>query len=201
LLDQTGRKIAKELSGLPVAWLFSAPSGWERFSARGGAECSQETLTWKDIQIFENHAVVNIPVPKSIRSKRGDFVDIFPFPACCPFEAIKGLKASKERFVKNNMPVFTFNNGEFLTAAKLIATLRLLLEKHVGANAKYLSGHSFRAGIPAALSDCPNLVSYEDIRKWGRWNSNSYQLYTRLKLNARRAIFVKIMSAINSRHA
>ncbi len=86
-------------------------------------------------------------------------MDIFPFPDCCPFEALKGLKASKVSFVKDNMPVFTFDNGEFLTAAKLIVTLRILLEKHVGENAKYLSGHSFRAGIPAALSDCPNLAS------------------------------------------
>jgi hypothetical protein len=167
----------------------------------GGAECSQETLTWEKIQIFDNHAVIHIPVPKSIRSKRGDFVDIFPFPDCCPFEALKGLKANKASFVKQNMPVFTFNNGEFLTATKLIATLRILLEKHVGKDVKFLSGHSFRAGIPTALSDCPNIASDEDIRKWGRWNSNSYLLYTRLKLNARRAIFVKIMSAINSRHA
>jgi hypothetical protein len=156
----------------------------------------KETLTWEDIQIFENHAVVNIRFPKSLRSKRGDFVDIFPFPDCCPLSALKGLKASKIKSLVKKGPVFTFDNGKFLTSDTFIATLRLLLARHIGENAKFLSGHSFRAGIPAALSNCPNIASDDDIHKWGRWNSSSYQLYTRLKLNARRAIFVKIVNAI-----
>ena len=165
------------------------------------SEYGHETLSWDDVQIFEDHAVLHIQAPKSIRSSKGDFVDIFPAPTCCPFEALKGLKSAKSSFVSKNMPVFAFDNGRYLTASSLTATLRILLQKHVGNNVHYLSGHSFRAGIPAALSDCPDLASDDDIRKWGRWNSDTYRLYTRLKLNARRAIFVKIISAINSRHA
>jgi hypothetical protein len=60
---------------------------------------SRETLTWDDIQIFEDHAIINIRFPKSLRSKRGDFVDIFPFPDCCPLSALKGLRESKKKFL------------------------------------------------------------------------------------------------------
>ncbi len=157
---------------------------------------SRETLTWDNIQIFEDHAVIHIRFPKSLRSKRGDFVDIFPFHGCCPLSALKNLNANKKELGGKNYPVFMFNSGKFLTPDALVRTLRLLLKKHIGTEANFLSGHSFQAGIPAALANCPELASDDDIRKWGRWNSNSYQVYTRLKLNARRAIFVKISNAI-----
>ena len=163
------------------------------------SECCQETLKWKNIQIFEDHAIVNIEIPKTLRSKKGEFVDIFPFKGCCPLSALKELNKTKKFSAGRDLPVFTFENGKFLTQETLIRTMRELLSKHIGQNAKNISGHSFRAGIPSALSDCPDLASDEDIRKWGRWNSNSFQIYTRLQLNVRRSIFVKISKAINCR--
>ncbi len=65
----------------------------------------------------------------------------------------------------------------------------LLLSKHISENAKNFSGHSFRAGIPSAL-----LASDSDIMVWGRWSSDSYKTYTRLKHSARITIFNKIIS-------
>ncbi len=59
-----------------------------------------------------------------------------------------------------------------------------------------LSGHLFRAGIPAALYNKPDIASESDVMSWGRWSSESYKLYTRLKLSTRKIIFDKIMCAI-----
>ncbi len=77
-------------------------------------------------------------------------MDIFPFHGCCPLSALKNLNANRKELKGKNYPVFMFNSGKFLTPDALVRTLRLLLKKHIGTEANFLSGHSFRAGIPAA---------------------------------------------------
>jgi hypothetical protein len=72
-----------------------------------------------------------------------------------------------------------------------------LLERHIGNSAKNFSGHSFRAAIPSALASSPSLASDSDIMLWGRWSSESYKAYVRLKHNARKEIFNKIVSLFN----
>jgi hypothetical protein len=90
--------------------------------------------------------------------------------------------------------VFRFANGKNLTQRIFSSTVVSLLERHVGCEAKKFSGHSFRAAIPSALANTPDLASNSDIMMWGRWSSDSYKSYTRLKHNARKAIFEKIVS-------
>ncbi len=159
---------------------------------------SAENLTWENVQFFNTHAVINIRFPKTLQGKKGDFVDIFPFSGCCPLEGLRSLAKTKPLFVANNLPVFTFDNGKHLTSDQFTNMVKALLKNHIGANANFITGHSFRAGIPAALSNMPNLATDDDIKRWGRWSSNSYLVYTRLKLNARQAIFAKISSAFTS---
>ncbi len=59
----------------------------------------------------------------------------------------------------------------------------------MGDSAKEYSGHSFRAAIASALAENTTLASDTDIKKWGRWSSEAYMIYTRLKLEQKRAIF------------
>jgi hypothetical protein len=59
-----------------------------------------------------------------------------------------------------------------------------------------ITGHSFRAALPSALASCPDIASQDDIRQWGRWTSDSYLLYTRLKIRQKKLIFAKIVSAL-----
>jgi hypothetical protein len=125
-------------------------------------------------------------------------VDVFPFKDCCPLEGLRSLKEKKPGFVQKNTPVFTFDNGQFLTPETVTKAIQTFLEKHIGHEAKYFTGHSFRAGIPAALANSIELASDEDIKKWGRWSSNSFEAYTRLKLAARKSIFDKITAAFTS---
>jgi hypothetical protein len=72
-----------------------------------------------------------------------------------------------------------------------------LLKSHLGNNSEKISGHSFRAGIPAAIANHPDLLSNDDVRKWGRWSSTSYLVYTRLKKTARIEIFKKLLYALD----
>ncbi len=156
---------------------------------------SHEVLRWKDVQISPDHATIHIRFPKILRSQKGDFVDVFPFKDCCPLEGLKVLKEKKPSFVQQSTPVFTFDNGQFLTPETVSKAIQKFLEKHIGHEAKHFTGHSFRAGIPAALANSTELASDEDIKKWGRWSSNSFETYTRLKLSARKCIFDKITAA------
>ena len=156
-----------------------------------------ETLTWDRVRFTQkNSIVINIKFPKVIRDHAGDFVDIFEIKNCsmCPFSALKNLAESNPIGVSKNLPVFRFKNGKNLTVSNFTRTMISLLEKHIGPQAQYFSGHSFRAGIPSALAECPNLASDYDIMVWGRWSSDTYKSYTRLKHNARLAIFNKIIS-------
>jgi hypothetical protein len=107
------------------------------------------------------------------------------------------LRKAKKSFEEKNFPVFTFDNGSFLTMEKFTKTIRNLLLSHLGPNAKLISSHSFRAGIPSAIANNPNFLSKVDICKWGRWNSDCLKNYTRLKISARREIIKKLFLTVN----
>jgi hypothetical protein len=42
----------------------------------------------------------------------------------------------------------------------------------------------------------PDLVTSDQIKGWGRWQSDCYQLYTRLSLMEKESIFGKIKTAL-----
>ena len=67
------------------------------------------------------------------------------------------------------------------TSGSLNTSLVKLLQLVIGDSAVLISGHSFRAALPFALTNRPDLASDKDIKQWGRWSSASFQLYTRLK--------------------
>jgi hypothetical protein len=160
-------------------------------------EHESETLTWNQVKFTKNNlVVVNIKFRKVIRSSSGDFVDLFEIKnsSFCPFAALKTLASRRTGSTNFNRPVFQFANGKNLTQKIFTTTVVSLLERHVGSGAKKFSGHSFRAAIPSALANTPDLASDSDIMMWGRWSSESYKSCTRLKHNARKATFEKIVS-------
>jgi hypothetical protein len=161
---------------------------------------SPETLTWSNVSFEKkNSAVINIKFPKIIHNPKGDFIDIFKINncPCCPFTALKNLRDLNHENVEKNYPVFLMKNGKNLTPKLFSETVVLILKKHIGENAKKFSGHSFRAGIPAALANHPDLANDSDIMTWGRWSSDSFKSYTRLKHHAKLSIFRKILSVLD----
>jgi len=74
--------------------------------------------------------------------------------------------------------------------------LRILLEDLVDNTVDKISCHSFRAGLPSLLNRFPDLATQEDIKGWGRWSSEAYTRYTRLKIEQKQKIFEKITSVL-----
>jgi hypothetical protein len=159
-----------------------------------------ENLTWSRIRFTDMGSVVlNIRFPKVIRNISGDFVDLFEIKnsTFCPYSALKSLAKIRQLEINQDCPVFQFANGRILSPKLFTSTMVSLLERHIGNSAKNFSGHSFRAAIPSALASSPTLASDNDIMLWGRWSSESYKAYVRLKHNARKEIFNKIVSLFN----
>ena len=95
-------------------------------------------------------------------------------------------------------PVFSFENGKYFTPAGLNTSLGFLLSDICSPGENSISCHSFRAGIPTALSFFPDLVSSDDVKGWGHWSSDCYEKYSRLKHHQKQSIFEKIAAAIRS---
>ena len=155
-----------------------------------------ESLLWSDIVFNKDDSlVIHLKMEKS-RNPKGVYIDLFRVPdfSFCPVASLALLKCLSTTAVTNNKPVFSFSSGKLLTRDIFIRSVQEILTPFIGNDASGIQGHSFRAGIPAAMADCPALADDEEIKCWGRWTSDSFLLYTRLKHNKRKAIFLKIMS-------
>jgi hypothetical protein len=148
-----------------------------------------DTLVWSDVSFHDTNSVtITIRHPKSNRPS-GERVDVFKFAGhnCCPLKALLALQ--KLRKAKQHDPVFAFSETEYLSKKHFNDVISRLLCKHIP-DCRIL-GHSFRAGIPSALSAVPDLVTPKEIQAWGRWASDSYKAYTKLSHLGRQQIFEK----------
>jgi len=207
LLKILGHEIAKsgwEKNSKLVMWGAVTVAFFGSFRAgellAGGERdfCPKDTLLWKDVKFCSNdHILIHIKNPKS-RQREGEFVDIFSFEGqnVCPVKALRALRASLREYNPDS-PVFSFGSGKNLTRRGFNVTLASLLTPHLGGEAKHISGHSFRAAIPAVLAKFPRLCNSLDIMGWGRWRSDAYLLYTRLKLDQKRCTFNLITELLN----
>jgi hypothetical protein len=147
---------------------------------------NEDTLVWSDV-VFQQQKSVTVHVwhPKSNRIS-GKKVEVFEFSGhnCCPVRALCNLKSLRCNLISR--PVFAFSDSEYLSKSYFNATVSELLCKHIP-NRRIL-GHSFRAGIPSALSANPDKVTPEVIQAGGRWSSNSYRAYTKLTHHGRRQV-------------
>jgi hypothetical protein len=157
--------------------------------------CANETLLWNDIKFRKDNSIlIHVKIDKCL-NKNGSYVDIFEFKYknCCPVVCLNALKSKKFSL---NKPVFQFENGKNLCTAVLNKTLFQLLYPVLGNSASEITSHSFRAGIPSAMASFPDLTSKYDIQCWGRWSSDSYLKYTRLKAQQKKCIFEKIVNSL-----
>jgi hypothetical protein len=153
-----------------------------------------DTLVWSDVSLSSSSSVVlTIRHPKSNKAG-GEKVEVFAFPGhnCCPVKALNRLR-TLNTVGSRNLPVFAFSSSRFLCKRTFNATLKELLGPHFPDQA--MLGHSFRAGIPSALSAMPDLVTQDEIQAWGRWSSQSYLAYTKHKHLGRRITFNKFVAA------
>jgi hypothetical protein len=211
LLQLLGHRIAlTNWDGATKQIVWTACTGAFFSSARLGEFLSNtehifdpsSTLLWSDIMFREDSVLLCVKNPKS-GSVKGEFLDLFKFPGynCCPVAAFKALRRKCNIQGAPASPVFLFPSGKLLTPATLNKTLSMLLQDMCRPGENSVSCHSFRAGIPTALSLFPDLVSNDEIKGWGRWQSDCYERYTRLKHDQKRKIFDKIAAALTSLHS
>ena len=118
----------------------------------------------------------------------------------CPVLALKTLKAlqKEEGMYDGSNPVFRFGNGSNLTQSQFNQILSSLLPDLCKKGENTISCHSFRAGIPSTLSLFPHLATSDMVKGWGRWHSDCFTKYTRLKLQQKEQIFSHIAGALHS---
>jgi hypothetical protein len=157
-------------------------------------------LLWQDVRCSSpNSLLLHLKNPKS-GIPGGEKVDLFEFPGydCCPVLALKNLRDKQIQAgnTDESLPVFRFSSGKNLTCSIMNKTLAHLLPDFCVPGRDTISCHSFRAGIPSILAMFPDLVTSEQIKGWGRWQSDCYLLYTRLTLKEKEQIFGKIKIAL-----
>ena len=158
-------------------------------------------LTWNDIRkSSDTSLLIRLKQPKS--GATCEFVDLFQFKGfhCCPVAALRALKAKQLAAGMDNpeLPVFRFASGRNLTHTALNDILAELFADICQPGVNSVSCHSFRAGIPSTLALFPDIVNNDMIKGWGRWNSDCYEKYTRLKLPQKEKIFSSISDALRS---
>jgi hypothetical protein len=175
----------------------------EILASSESAHSPASDLTWADVKASSPSSIlIRVKQPKS--GEKAEYVDLFEFPGygCCPVQALKNLKEKqiKAGVYDTSLPVFRFGNGRYLTMSQLNSTLSLLLADICVPGVSSITCHSFRAGIPSTLALFPELHTDDLIKGWGRWASDCYTRYTRLKLPQKQNIFQKISGALKTVH-
>jgi hypothetical protein len=186
-------------SACTLAFFTSARMGELLAPAEAGFDPAS-TLLWNCVKARQDNSfLIHVRLPKS-GNQQGDFLDVFEFKqyGCCPVAALKKLILLNKKIdrLDKGLPVFTFESGKFLTVQGLNNILRQLLADVVDPERDSITCHSFRAAVPSALMKHPSLASSDDVKGWGRWSSEAYQKYTRLKTDQKRGIFQKIMAVL-----
>jgi hypothetical protein len=163
---------------------------------------SQENvcLTWNDVKfISDDELLLRIPFSKT-KKLQGEYVDIFSFKHynCCPIDSLKQLKciAEQNNLYKQNLPVFMFKSGLCLTPTMFNSLIKDLFSDMLDPNVSMLSMHSFRAGIPSAISAYPDREYVSEIKEWGNWKGDSYLSYTRLPQSKKKRLFSKVCTVL-----
>ena len=91
----------------------------------------------------------------------------------CPVKSLASFLAVR---VKASGPLFTFQDGSYLTRGRLVAAVRDGLSK-CGIDPSLYNGHSFRIG--AATTAAQRGIPDSTIQMLGRWQSTAYLCYIR----------------------
>ena len=158
-----------------------------------------EDLLWEDITFRDDNSIlIRIKVPKN-RKIDGEYIDLFQFRGhqCCPVASLKKLRKMCFKKGMEKYPVFMLKNSKLVTPKEINKILPQLLQRYMGSSANEYLGHSLRPALASALANDPELASDSEVRKWGRWCSNSYLLYCHLKIEQKRFLFGKITNVLN----
>ena len=157
------------------------------------------TLIWDNVKFLnDGDILIFVPYCKTTGFS-GKIVDVFKIENDnnCPVASLRRLKRMMDTWgvFSPKTPVFSFPSGKNLTKRKVNLILANLLNDFTDENHR-ITGHSFRAAIPSALSAFPNENSINDVKEWGSWDSTSYNRYLKNEKDTKKALFNRILSCL-----
>lgn len=155
----------------------------------------KDHLMTKDITFLPKSApqymLVKIKTSKTDPFRQGQTILIGrSLSKICPVSAMLAYLDTKHSTVGPN-PIFTYENGSFLTRGKLTDETRLLLSRR-GLNSAEYAGHSFRIGA-ATTAAAANLPPWL-IKVLGRWSSDCFERYIKTPTSILAQVSQKLIS-------
>ena len=135
------------------------------------------TLSYSDVSLVDNLFHINIKASKTDPFRQGCIIWLAPTNnVICPFTAMTQFLPHHP--LKSG-PLFTYNDGSFLTRRRTRRRLSTLLKQVIPSqDQSQISTHSFRIGAAttAAAAGFPKWL----IQQFGRWNSDCFRTYLRI---------------------
>lgn len=142
----------------------------------------EDILKRSDAKWTEGNVTIRLRSSKTDPFRNGvDIVLVKNGSITCPYSALRTLweaAPSNSPFA----PLFQLSTGKPMRYAQLVHAIKLLAEA-AGMNPSAFAGHSMRIGGATSLAQLGYPAHF--IRQLGRWESLSFQLYTRLTENVR----------------
>ncbi|XP_078503203.1 uncharacterized protein LOC144761851 [Lissotriton helveticus] len=160
---------------------FSTLMSWLYFGAFRVSELvglkGQAGVRWGDVEFRGREVAVRLRRSKTDQRERGTWVVLGPGDkeAVCPVEWGRRLAAGG---TEAGTEVFDRGEAGRVTAAQLLWVLRHAL-RSMGEDPKDFGTHSFRIG--AATEAARRGWGKEDIKRLGRWKSDCFKTYVRLR--------------------
>ena len=134
--------------------------------------------------VSPDHITVLLPMPKN-RKEQSEVLDLRTFPdqRYCPITQLHKLTDARELLgrVQEADYIFKKSNGTVMTMAQMNALLKATLLPLFPDQPGFWSCHSFRAGLASTMANHPTVFSEEEIKVVGRWNSDAFKAYCRLR--------------------
>ena len=131
--------------------------------------------------------MISLRRPKEVKGSKHEVkVEVFDLVEesfySCPV-AWKKWRTSSKLELEEELPVFRWEDGSFITAGELNKLLKDFLADKVPYEEGIVATHSFRAGIVSVMG----VLGYtdEEIMRQGRWRSSSFLEYVKLGRAAR----------------
>ena len=152
---------------------FGALRGNEYLAPGKATFSRRRTCLKKHVSITTDRLTLHIPASKTDQTGRGADVALprLEGPAC-PVRAMR-LYLSATSHLPRDLPLFTFDSGDYATIPWLNRILRRYLPSPTGT----FSTHSLRIGFATAAAAAG--ATDDAIRASGRWQGSSYARYIR----------------------
>jgi hypothetical protein len=190
LLDQIRRGLKRDSCTRctrKAIWALALSSYWGLFRLGEILPKHVETfdkttdLLWENVMLSKNKVVFTLKFPK-VRNDLSRTVVLYKISdqRYCPVKAMTLLKENlQEKGLWDlKKPVFVRNSGKALTKTSFLEGLNRLLRASKGGG-EFLTGKSFRSGIPTELGEFPEELSAGKLKVMGRWKGPSFLRYIR----------------------